>query len=353
VISDGQLSTSPGTITFTPQDWEAAQGVTVKAIDDRVTEGDHFGKLKLVFKSTDAMYNGINVADLTAKIIDNDSLVMLREPTGPTYVTRQGLADVYTVVLYKQPSKNVKIYVKAGKKVKTNRKVLTFTPKNYMIPQTVRVWASTKAKGNKRQYETIKHVIKSGDVAYKKTRVRNIRVVIDNKRRGGGSGVGVTTAPASSPAAKPAPAPAPPKTFSKFDTNKDGAIDVAANGTSLTDPALKACLSSWNSDAGAATFRTELARHLKAQLSVVKRTDGWCVISASEPVRVGTSLATQRMLWARQWALPPAPAADAPATIETWRQDTTVDQRSDLTTATRTWMQTGALKADSAGSLRF
>ncbi|MEG4818339.1 Calx-beta domain-containing protein, partial [Microcoleus sp. K5-D4] len=67
-------------LTFTPDNWDKAQTVTVKAVDDTVVEGPQSANITHTVTSTDAKYNsGIVVPGVTVAIADND---LAPEPGG-------------------------------------------------------------------------------------------------------------------------------------------------------------------------------------------------------------------------------------------------------------------------------
>ena len=68
-----QVTVSLPALTFTPANWNVAQTVTVKAVDDGVVEGNHPGPISHATTSTDTLYNNL-VAPLTVNISDNDNL---------------------------------------------------------------------------------------------------------------------------------------------------------------------------------------------------------------------------------------------------------------------------------------
>jgi Ca2+-binding RTX toxin-like protein len=68
-----QVTVSLPALTFTPANWNVAQTVTVKAVDDAVVEGNHLGPINHATTSTDTLYNNL-VAPLTVNISDNDNL---------------------------------------------------------------------------------------------------------------------------------------------------------------------------------------------------------------------------------------------------------------------------------------
>ena len=66
------LTPNPSSLTFTPQDWETAQTVTVTAADDADTTNDSV-TLTHSATSTDADYNAIAIAGVTVTVNDNDT----------------------------------------------------------------------------------------------------------------------------------------------------------------------------------------------------------------------------------------------------------------------------------------
>ncbi|MBK8043178.1 MAG: hypothetical protein IPK21_11285 [Haliscomenobacter sp.] len=69
---DGQVWTNKSTLTFTPDDWNVPQTVTVSAVDDSDFEGFHTGMIDHSATSSDNAYQGISISSLTVQIADND-----------------------------------------------------------------------------------------------------------------------------------------------------------------------------------------------------------------------------------------------------------------------------------------
>jgi uncharacterized protein len=69
---DSQTTTSPTTLVFTSANWNVTQTVTVTAVDDAVSEGNHIGTIAHTANSADPNYNSINIASIAANISDND-----------------------------------------------------------------------------------------------------------------------------------------------------------------------------------------------------------------------------------------------------------------------------------------
>jgi Domain of unknown function (DUF4114)/RTX calcium-binding nonapeptide repeat (4 copies) len=72
-INNGKQSkTTANTLTFTPQNWNLEQQVTVTAVDDAIVEGNHSDTIQHTATSTDANYNGIAIDPVGVSITDND-----------------------------------------------------------------------------------------------------------------------------------------------------------------------------------------------------------------------------------------------------------------------------------------
>ena len=70
-------------ITFTANNWNVAQSVTVQAVDDTVVEGAHSVNITHSVSSTDAKYNALVVPGVTVAITDNDVAPPTPTPTPP------------------------------------------------------------------------------------------------------------------------------------------------------------------------------------------------------------------------------------------------------------------------------
>jgi len=64
---------SPVSLTFTVDNWDKAQTVTVRGVDDSEMDGDKNYNIGLTAQSTDAMYNGMVITPLAAVNRDNES----------------------------------------------------------------------------------------------------------------------------------------------------------------------------------------------------------------------------------------------------------------------------------------
>jgi Domain of unknown function (DUF4347)/FG-GAP-like repeat/RTX calcium-binding nonapeptide repeat (4 copies)/Calx-beta domain len=71
-------------LTFTPNNWNIAQTVAVKAVDDAIVEGAHNASIAHNVTSTDVKYNGIVVPGVIVAIADNDTVPPPPPPPTPT-----------------------------------------------------------------------------------------------------------------------------------------------------------------------------------------------------------------------------------------------------------------------------
>jgi len=69
---EDQLSFNTTTLTFTPDNWNVAQAVTVTAVDDGLIEGNHTQTISHTATSADVNYAGISISSVNVNITDND-----------------------------------------------------------------------------------------------------------------------------------------------------------------------------------------------------------------------------------------------------------------------------------------
>jgi hypothetical protein len=173
VSGDAQASASPTTLTFTASGgtaWNIPQTVTVTAVDDTVAEGAHTGGITHGVASTDANYNGISIAGVTANITDNDIAgVTVMRSGGTTLVVEGGADDTLDISLTTQPTADVTVTLTAGAQLGVSPTTLTFTVSGgtaWNIPQTVTVTAVDDAVYEGLHADSIQLAVTSADPAY-------------------------------------------------------------------------------------------------------------------------------------------------------------------------------------------
>ena len=195
------VTPSPTTLTFTSQNWEMAQTVTVKAGNDADTVDDSV-TLTHSAASTDTDYQGITIAGVAVTVTDNDSPgvspgVQVSKST-LTVREEDTAGDSYTVALHTQPTANVAVTVAghAGTDVTRSPTTLTFTSQNWEMAQTVTVKAGNDTD-TVDDIVTLTHSAASTDTDYQGITISSVTVTVtDNDRAppppitGGGGGGG-------------------------------------------------------------------------------------------------------------------------------------------------------------------
>jgi hypothetical protein len=136
-----EISVSPATLTFTPENWTANQTVTAAGADDNLVDGDIESTLRLSVKGTSTDTSGyLSLSDRMVAIInkDNDTAgLVIGEPSGNT--SEAGGQATITARLNSQPSDTVVLFVSSSNtnEVTVSQTALTFTSENWQSNQTV------------------------------------------------------------------------------------------------------------------------------------------------------------------------------------------------------------------------
>ena len=165
ITPDGQLTTSSAVLTFTAATWSDPQVVTVTAVDDAISEGNHLGFIQHSVASNDPAYDGLSATTVIAAIADNDSAGIVLTPLVGN-VAEGGATASYTITLQAEPTAPVTITLAPDGQVTTSVSELLFTSANWATPQVVTVTAvdDTIAEGNHVGF--VAHSVASGDPNY-------------------------------------------------------------------------------------------------------------------------------------------------------------------------------------------
>jgi large repetitive protein len=133
---------SPETLTFTSENWDAPQTVTITGIDDSVADGSQPFKIVTgAATGTDTTgYVGLNPPDVAASNTDDDSAgFTVSAASGPT--TEAGGTATFTVKLNSQPTGTVTFTVATTNFAEgvASTSALTFDAANWNAPQTITV----------------------------------------------------------------------------------------------------------------------------------------------------------------------------------------------------------------------
>ncbi|MCD4727189.1 MAG: hypothetical protein K8R46_05985, partial [Pirellulales bacterium] len=142
VTPDEQIEVNSATLTFTPENWDQPQTVTVTAVDDFVDENlRHHGTIAHTATSADPNYDSIAIEALTVNVIDNDTAWITVAPSSDLITTEAGGTATFTVVLDSEPTDNVTIDLSSNDTTEgiVIPASLVFTTSNWNTPQTVTV----------------------------------------------------------------------------------------------------------------------------------------------------------------------------------------------------------------------
>ena len=152
-ITEGLVS--PGSLSFTADNWDTVQAVTITGVDDTSVDGDINYSISFSVQSADNTYDGMALTSVSATNQDNDSAgITLTPDTG--LVTSENLtSDSFTVVLDSQPANTVSVTITSSNtdEGSLSPATLTFTTGNWNTPQTVTVTG-------------VDDTVVDGDVAY-------------------------------------------------------------------------------------------------------------------------------------------------------------------------------------------
>ncbi|MEZ2233373.1 choice-of-anchor L domain-containing protein [Microcoleus sp.] len=187
---------NPIALKFTADNWNVPQLVTVQAVDDAVDQGTHSSTIAHKVTSTDAKYNLIPTASVTAQITDNDTAGVTISPANTT-ATEGGAAGSYKVALTSKPTAPVKVNFNTGIQIQSIS-TFTFTSDNWNLPQTVTVKATDDSLVEELHTGTINHSIAAGSAAeYLPVAIAPVTVSITDNDIANPSTPSVTIAPAS------------------------------------------------------------------------------------------------------------------------------------------------------------
>ena len=144
------------TLTFTVDDWNVAQTVTIKAAHDDDGSAD---TATLTHTASGADYANVT-EDLTVTVTDNDTPAVTIEPTALSVVT--GRTNKYSVKLATEPTGDVTVTISghASTAVTPDKTTLTFTVGNWSMAQTITVSAAQSAATGK---VTLTHAVSGAD----------------------------------------------------------------------------------------------------------------------------------------------------------------------------------------------
>ena len=153
---------SSDTLTFTVDDWDDAQTVTVTSEED--DDGVTDAVATLTHTASDGDYANVT-RDLPVTVTENDTAGVTIEPAVLSVVA--GRSNEYTVALATQPSGSVSVTITghSGTDLSLDETTLTFTTETWNTAQTVTVTAAEDDDGVTDAVATLTHTASGGDYA--------------------------------------------------------------------------------------------------------------------------------------------------------------------------------------------
>jgi len=159
---DETIATVSGPLTFTRENWNTEQTVTVTGVNDDIdNEGDRTATISHTVAG--GSYDGTTLDNVTVTATDDDTAGATVSPTTLT-VDEAGGTDTYTIVLNSQPTAEVTVTPRSEDgTVATVSGPLTFSPSNWNQPQTVTITGVNDAIDNIPNRETrVTHGVSGG-----------------------------------------------------------------------------------------------------------------------------------------------------------------------------------------------
>jgi len=179
---------SAGSLVFTTGDWNVPQQITVTGENDGQVDGDIGYTVELTASSSDSVYDGIAVDNVSLTNIDDDTPGVTVNPTTGLFTTEAGGTDTFTVVLDTQPGADVSIDLSSSdlSEGTVSPSSLTFTDLNWNTPQTVTVTGVDDDEDDGDvAYTVVTSSTTSGDVNYEGLAVDDVSVTNNDNDEAG------------------------------------------------------------------------------------------------------------------------------------------------------------------------
>lgn len=176
--SEGTVSTSQ--LTFTNQNFDQPQTVTVTGVDDLLDDGDiAYTVITANAVSSDPSYSGRQAADVAVANADNDVPQIVVIPTSGLTTGEDGGTAEFNVSLSTEPTANVTIGISSSdiSEGAVSTSTLTFTPANWDTAQAVTVTGvDDEIDDGDVAYEIVTAAAVSSDTSYSGRDAANVQV---------------------------------------------------------------------------------------------------------------------------------------------------------------------------------
>ena len=161
VPDNADIAVDQTDLTFTADNWNTPQAITVTAVHDDDAVDDEI--VPLTHTASGGDYEGLAVADVEVMIVEDDTPEVSVSETALTIT--EGDAQSYSVVLGTEPAADVAVVVAVPEDadIAVDETTLTFTADNWDTPQTVTVTAAQDDDAVDDEPVVLTHAVSGGD----------------------------------------------------------------------------------------------------------------------------------------------------------------------------------------------
>ncbi|MDE0360748.1 MAG: hypothetical protein OXI74_06225 [Rhodospirillaceae bacterium] len=165
---------APGSLTFSPTNWNTPQQVTVTASNDMAVTGDRRGTIRLASTGVNADYDFEKDVEVT--VTDDDATVTVSRSS--VEVAEAGGTATYTFQLDGEPTETVTVTVKSSNLniATVSPRSLSFTPSDWNKAQTVTITSVNDSTPGGNRSATITHEASGG--GYDETEIPEVSVTV-------------------------------------------------------------------------------------------------------------------------------------------------------------------------------
>lgn len=179
--NENEGKVSPGSVSFTPENYNAPQTVQVTGVDDDVEDKNQVYTISTSpASSDDETFRGLNPIDPEVTNIDDESAGFLVTPTMGLVTGESGAEAMFSIVLTRAPTADVVIGLSTDKPSEgvVSAESVVFTSLNWMAPQVVTVTGvNDDAADGPQPFKVLTAAAASSDTAYDKLDPQDVDLI--------------------------------------------------------------------------------------------------------------------------------------------------------------------------------
>lgn len=184
---ESEGTVSPTSLTFTPQNWNIPQTVTVTGVDDGFDDGDVvYYIITGAAISDDPVFHGLNTNDVEVTNIDDDTAGFLISPVSGLVTTEMGGTASFAIVLASVPEQDVTIGLTSSNTAEGTVDIdsVTFTAANWNVVRTITITGVDDLVGDGDRSYVIVTSVTTADPVYGTLDAADVSVTnLDNEPR--------------------------------------------------------------------------------------------------------------------------------------------------------------------------